>query len=515
MSRPNIILICADQWRSDCLSIAGHSNVRTPYLDSLANTGVRFTNAYSATPTCVPARMALMTGLSQSQHRRVGYQDGVQFDIEETLARQLKGAGYQTQAIGKMHYWPERTRAGFDDVLLHDGYLHHSRDRSRPVEFYDDYLPWLREQAGVSAVADYLDNGLDCNSMVARPWDLPEHLHPTNWVVSEAIRWMYRRESDLPFLLYLSFHRPHAPYDPPAWAFEQYLHHDLEPPVQGDWAGDYAPFRDDHNPSALVANYPPDSIHRARAGYYGHISHIDQQISRFVQALKEFGAGENTYVCFISDHGDMLGDHGLWRKGYPYEASAGIPFILQGPGIPAGHAVEAIVELRDVMPTLLELAGAAIPSRVEGQSLVPLWQEPEEPEEPEALGGTPAPPPSRARDYLHGEHALLGHSLQWIRAGEYKYVWFSDTGHEQLFNIADDPSELRDLARHSPDHPQLHVCRNYLREELTGREEGYVQAGRLVPGRPAQTLLSTPRQHAANHSPPTTDERARCDHLPE
>lgn len=122
-NRPNVVLICVDQWRGDCLSADGHPVVRTPYLDALAARGVRFSNAYSATPTCVPARMALLTGLAQENHRRVGYVDGIDFDIEQTLPRELSSHGYQTQAIGKMHYSPERVRIGFDDVILHDGYL--------------------------------------------------------------------------------------------------------------------------------------------------------------------------------------------------------------------------------------------------------------------------------------------------------------------------------------------------------------------------------------------------------
>src|SRR5699024_1465912 len=200
---PNVVLISTDQWRGDCLSVAGHPVVRTPYLDGLARSGTRFTNAYSAHPTCIPARMSLMTGLSGAHHGRVGYQDGVPFDVETTLPGQFRQAGFHTQAIGKMHYWPERGRIGFDDVLLHDGYLHYSRDRRRPADFYDDYLTWLREQAGESAVADYFDDGVNCNSVVARPWGRPEHLHPTNWVVTEATRWLYRRDPTVPFFLYL------------------------------------------------------------------------------------------------------------------------------------------------------------------------------------------------------------------------------------------------------------------------------------------------------------------------
>src|SRR5690606_23465928 len=110
--RPNVVLICTDQWRGDCLSIDGHPVVRTPYLDQLATKGARFTRAYSATPSCVPARVALMTGLSQRTHRRVGYRDGVEFDLDPTLPGVFAEHGYHTQAIGKMHTHPARGRIG-------------------------------------------------------------------------------------------------------------------------------------------------------------------------------------------------------------------------------------------------------------------------------------------------------------------------------------------------------------------------------------------------------------------
>lgn len=171
---PNIVLICVDQWRGDCLSADGHPVVRTPYLDALAARGVRFRNAYSATPTCVPARMALLTGLAQEHHRRVGYVDGIDFDIDETLPRTLGAHGYQTQAIGKMHVHPERERAGFDDVRLHDGFLHHARRESgRNLAMIDDYITWLRRQPAMAEAAD-TDHGVGFNSLMARPWHKPE-----------------------------------------------------------------------------------------------------------------------------------------------------------------------------------------------------------------------------------------------------------------------------------------------------------------------------------------------------
>ena len=371
--RPNVVLICVDQWRGDALSVAGHEVVRTPYLDQLALRGTRFARTYSATPTCVPARVGLMTGLGQSRHRRVGYQDGIPFDFETTMPGEFRRHGYQTKCVGKLHVYPERNRIGFDDVTLHDGYLHFARRRGRAVDTYDDYLSWLRRQAGQTTASDYFDNGLNCNSVVARPWDKPEALHPSTWTVTESIDWLNRRDPTCPFFLYVSFHRPHPPYDPPAWAFEQYLGAPQHRPPIGDWTDLLEPWRADLDPESHVAHYDDQTLQRARAGYYGHMSHIDQQVNRLLESLTEAGVADDTYVAFVSDHGEMMGDHDMWRKGYPYEGSAHVPLILRGPAggrVARGVVDERIAELRDVMPTLLDCAGLPIPAGLDGRSLL-------------------------------------------------------------------------------------------------------------------------------------------------
>src|SRR5699024_7144051 len=260
---------------------------------------------YPGRPTSGPAAMSLMTGLSRARHGRVGCRVGGPFDVETTLPGQFRQARSQPQAIGKMHYGPERGGIGFDDVLLHDGYLHYSRDRRRPADFYDDYPAWLREQAGESAVADYFDDGVNCNSVVARPWGRPEHLHPTNWVITEATRWRYRRDPTVPCFLYLSFHRPHPPYNPPQWAFEQYRDAPDHRPAVGGCTGGLAEHRDDARPDATVARYDQVTMNSARAGYCGNIAHIEHQIERFLEIVGEFGRAENTQPCFTCHHGEM------------------------------------------------------------------------------------------------------------------------------------------------------------------------------------------------------------------
>ncbi|MFD0557419.1 arylsulfatase A-like enzyme [Stackebrandtia endophytica] len=471
--QPNIVLITADQWRGDHLSAAGHPVVRTPYLDALANRGTRFDRAYSPSPSCIPARASLHTGLAPRTHGRVGYQDGVDWDFGVTMAGEFGRGGYQTRAIGKMHAAPARNLVGFDEVVLHDGYLHHSRVRQEDPRFTDDYRTWLTRQPGQNIDSDYADHGVDCNSIVARPWPRAEHLHPTNWVVTEAIDFLYRRDPTRPFFLNLSFHRPHPPLDPPQWAFDQFMSAPPYRPTVAEWADTFTRYRQDHRPDAGVAEYDPATLHRARAGYLGNMAHIDQQIQRFVEAMAEFGhTVDNTWFCFTSDHGEMLGEHRLWRKSLPYEGSARIPFILTGPGTRAAVSDE-LVDLADVMPTLLDCAGLDLPSGLDGRSLRPI------------AAGEPV---AVDRDHLHIEHGYQGgQSVHAILDRDHKYVWFSGDGHQQLFDMVDDRAELTDLA---PDNPKLVArYRSALVDRLTDSPEGYVHDGDLVTGRTPLNVL--------------------------
>lgn len=476
--RPNVLLVMADQWRGDCLGAAGHPVVRTPFLDRLAGRGARFTRAYSATPTCIPARASLFTGLRPATHGRVGYADHVPWDYEVTLPGEFTRQGYQTQGVGKMHFYPERSQLGFQNVVLHSptGIIRMARQQGLDPDSVDDYLPWLRQQLGRDAT--FHDHGLDSNGWVARPWDKPEHTHPTNFVASQAADFFRRRDPRKPFFLFASFNAPHPPYDPPVWAFEQYRHAAMPEPPLGDWADVFADHAAPLDPAAGVAQLPPDSLQQARAGYYGQISHVDQQVSFLLEQLDHHGLARNTIVCFLSDHGEMLGDHHLFRKGHPYEGSANIPMLLAGPGVTPGIVnKQDVVELGDVMPTLLELAGLEVPDTVEGRSFADL-----------TAGATRS-----ERTVLHGEHLMFGQSLQWLTDGVEKYVWFSGTGHEQLFDLAADPQETHDLARDAAADDRVTRWRSRLVAELSGREEGFVDGTTLVPGRPVKPVLDRPR----------------------
>ena len=476
--RPNIVLIQVDQWRGDCLSVAGHPVAHTPTLDALALDGVRFARAYSSTPICIPARSALMTGLSARSHGRVGYEDGVPWNYRTTLGGEFTRHGFQTEAVGKLHAFPERSRLGFEHVVLHDGYGLAWRRRNRDLGDVDDYLPWLRAQTSRTEADDF-EHGIHCNSHVARPWPLAEHLHPTNWVTMHGIDFLRRRDSTRPFFLYLSYHRPHPPYDPPAWAFEQFIGTEMPPPPVGDWVDRFEGLENPFCANTARGRLRPDILQRARAGYYGHLSHIDQQINRFLWALRERDLWKNTWICFTSDHGELLGDHHFFHKSLPYEGSARVPLLLRGPAgakMPAGIVNDAVVEQRDILPTLLAAAGLPAPAGIDGHSLL----------------GCARNPDASVRDYLHGETATHGGSVQWLTDGREKYVWFSADGHEQLFDLRVDPQELNDLNRTSdPTVPtRLGAWRTRLIEALAGSEEGFVRDGVLVAGRSVKTTLS-------------------------
>jgi len=218
------------------------------------------------------------------------------------------------------------------------------------------------------------------------------------------------------------------------------------------------------------------------------MTHIDHQLNRFIETLDDYGLGENTFICFTSDHGEMMGDHHLFRKGYAYEGSAGIPMILAAPKgsslIPRGVCGQP-VELRDVMPTLLECAGLEIPVEVEGQSFLPL-----------ARGEQ-----VHWRPYLHGEHTIFGQSMQLVTDGRQKYVWFSGDGHEQLLDLENDPQERHDLARDPAWQGRLSVWRERLIQELIGREEGFTDGQCLIAGRPVQPCLAQLRAQSRRGEP--------------
>lgn len=470
--RPNIVLIMTDQMRGDCMGFARHPDVKTPYLDSLAATGIYYPNAYSSCPTCVPARAVLHTGLSPRGCGKVGYEDRVDWNYGCTMAGELSKAGYYTQCVGKMHVHPLRNYLGFQNVELHDGYLHEYR---YPDVAYgenqlqaDDYFYWLKKEKGIDC--DVTDTGLDCNSWLTRPWCYEEKYHPTNWVTSRSIDFLRRRDPRQPFFLMTSYVRPHAPFDAPQYYFDLYKDKDLRPPVFGDWDDTEDLEKRGWCYNSTTGPKDPEFIRQQLIGYYACITHVDHQIGRLIMALVEHQLMDNTVILFTSDHGDMMGDHCFCRKGLPYQGSIHIPMFVSGSEKWIGRkgvVDNSLVELRDIMPTFLDLAGAKIPDTLEGESI---------------LHGID-------RDYLHGEHTFGAKSHQFIVTNHDKYIWFSQSGEEQYFDLKKDPGETHNAVQESEYQQRIKELRTHLIQELTGREEGYTDGKTLIPGRPVQNTL--------------------------
>ena len=463
LQKPNIVLICVDQWRGDCLEVSGHPVLKTPHLNQVALGGVNFSSAFSACPSCIAARASLLTGMSPVKCGRVGYKDGVPWNYRDTLPSILAENGYHCQGIGKMHTCPERSKLGFHDVILHDGYIHFARRHAERLEDIDDYIAFLRMETGRED-ADYFEHGLGCNSFLARPWDKAEYLHPTNYVTAHSVEYLRgRRGNQQPFFLFCSYVRPHPPYDPPQWAFDMYMQSEMPPVPVGIWSeflGRYANGKSD----SPVASLGVQELRRAISGYYGHMTHIDHQINRILEAIVECGIEQETVFVCVSDHGELMGDHHLFRKSLPYEGSARIPLLLAGRGIPKNIKISAVVSLQDIMPTILDCAGIGVPVHVDGRSLMTL------------LCGESG----SVRDLLYGEHTYGGQSVHFVTDGEWKYIWWSGDGREQLFNRKDDPHELRERSKDEPE--RLLSMRKALIGELSGREEGYSDGTRLITG---------------------------------
>lgn len=485
MERPNVILIIADQWRGDCLGAAGHPDVMTPYFDTLCSEGYRFENGCSATPTCIPARAAILTGMSQENHRRVGYVDGVRWDYEHTLAGEFAKAGYQCHCSGKMHVHPERKMMGYHSIDLHDGYLHYYRQNNVPYyenqRVADDYHHWLKNELGIEA--DPTETGVDCNSFVARPWIYPEKYHPTRWVTDKAIDFLRKRDRDMPFFLTLSYVRPHPPFDAPEPFFNMYRNRELTPPKMGDWADTARLERNGRIFDSSTGPVDKKLQREAQIGYYACITQVDYEYGRLREAMFSHGLNRsNTIVMFISDHGELLCDHALFRKSLPYNGSAGVPFVISAPqqclkaasgGTVPENVTKRVAELRDVMPTLLSLCGIDVPDTVDGKNVFA---------------------PDFDREYIHGEHLHGGGSCQWIVTERDKFVWFSDTGRRQYFDLANDPDELHNAVDDAQYADRISELERILTEELTWREEGFVKDGKLVTGCPVKPVLKTAKR---------------------
>jgi choline-sulfatase len=458
-SKPNILLLMADQFRGDALGCDGNAVSHTPNLNHLAQEGVGFRCAYSSTPTCTPARAALLTGMSPWNHGLLGYgKVADRYPVE--LPRLLKKAGYFTAVIGKCHYTPQRNVHGFDEALLDES------GREESIDFRSDYRSWF---LSVAPQANPDKTGIGWNDYRAAPYALPEELHPTTWTAHTAAQFLRDYQRPQPFFLKVSFERPHSPYDPPARWWKHYENADLPKAQVGTWAQRYAP-RSGPGYEIWHGNLGAEQVRSSRQGYYGSVSHVDEQIGRVIEALEKRGWLEETLILFVADHGDMTGDQNLWRKSYAYEPSARIPLLMRWPkgllSADRGVVREQPVEIRDLLPTFLDAAQALRPEKIDGRSLLDLLR-----------------PNSTWREYIDLEHDLCYSPLNHWNAltdGRMKYIFHARDGEEQLFDLRQDPHELKSLASETAYSSELSQWRERLITHLSIRGERFVKNGKLA-----------------------------------
>ena len=484
--RPNVLLITADHWPAMLLGAAGHASIHTPTLDQLCANGVRFPRAYSECPVCIPARRTLLTGLTPRTHGDRIFDVYRRMPDATTVAQAFRDAGYQAYAVGKLHVYPPRDRVGFDDVIL--------AEEGRPqYGWTDDYEIFLGDRG---FVGQQFLHGMSNNDYLSRPWHLPEDCHVTNWTTFQMVRTIQRRDPTKPAFWHLSYCHPHPPLAPLACYLDMYREIEPELPVIGDWASDpeqlpYFP-RGVHHQWERVGSKEIRTVLRA---FFALCTHIDHQLRLVLGTLNEEGLFDNTIVLFTSDHGDMLGDHGLWAKRLFYEGSANVPMILVGRArdtrVAPGTTDDRLVGWQDIMPTLLDLAGAAIPASVEGLSMVG---------------------PAR-RDYLYGECNEDATASRMIHDGRFKLIYYPAGNRVQLFDLECDPRERHDLSESGPHDEQRDRLMVELRARLHGTDLEWIDGERLV-GFPAPPFTPTPNrnlflQRGGHWPPPPQGERGQ------
>jgi choline-sulfatase len=416
---PNVLLVMADQLAASALPSYGNQAVRAPHLERLGEEGVVFERAYCSSPLCTPSRASMLTGQLPS---RIGcYDNAADFPSEApTLAHHLRLAGYETVLAGKMHFVGPDQLHGFERRLTGDVYpagRDWTPDWERPLA---ERFAWYHDMSSVHRA------GVVSTSL---------QLEYDAEVAFRAERELYRQAgSDRPFLLVASFTHPHDPYEVPPGVWERYDGVEIPPPAVGPLPLDR---HDPHSRRLLemcrtgAAEHDPALVQRARRAYLAAVSHVDDQVGRLLSALRETGLHRDTVVLFTSDHGDMLGERGLWYKMSFFEGSARVPLLAWAPGRLEARRVPEPVSLLDLLPTVCELAGAPLDGAdpLDGTSLVP------------ALHGGPA------SGLALGEYLAEGtcEPIVMVRRGPYKLVRCPGDP-DQLYDLDADPNELENLA---------------------------------------------------------------------
>jgi arylsulfatase len=463
--QPDILLIMPDQWRGDALSILNCSGVNTPQLDKLAREGALFRRTYATVPSCIPARYGMLTGLFPQTSGVVGFK--TKRITVPTLPGTLSKVGYHTILVGRnMHQVKASGSCGYDQRILGSTYIDQ-----------DEYGKFLKRMAPQSGGIKKLikDIGLSFNAWQAKPWPLNDAWHPTEWVITRCLELLNTESTHKPLFLTASFYAPHPPLFAPQTYFQACRNKKLPSIARGDWVN-WQALSSKGDAQGQRVLLQGEVLRNAQAGYYGLIDHIDAQIAPLIREFKKRSekAGRPWVIIFTSDHGEMLGDHGYFRKCEPFEGSANVPLIIaasKSMGFAKGIRNHQPVCLEDLMPTILAMACSKLPAHLDGENLLPTLQG----------------EPQQIRQQLHFEHAKCYSDEQAFHAltdGEWKYIWRPHNGKEYLFNLVKDPKEESDLAKVDSYSSKLKFWRTRLIQRLKDRPEKFVQGNKLIASRP-------------------------------
>jgi len=409
-ARPNFLFICSDQHAGAVVEANGHPVVKTPNLDRLAALGTNFQTAYCSSPVCAPSRAGLMTGMFPSDVH--AYCNSTPFDGHvPTWGNRLRDAGYDCWATGKLDLWANRD-LGFTEV---DTVHEHSLNPDVDSLFRSPLCTRAQDRDNVKG-----------------SFHASEHEDATRAKTGIEYLAHKRGETSRPWCAYIGFTEPHPPFKARAEYEQLYPPQDMPLP---EWPEDYLERR--HPEIQMRASHShfqlpiaADHKQRARAAYFGMITEMDKLIGRILDALQENGQLERTIVVYTSDHGEMLGEHGLWLKCTLLDYASRVPLIVAGPGIPKGKVIQSPVAHVDLIATLMEMAGART-TGLRGQSLLPM------------LAGSPSSEPAFVYSEAHCSANSTGSFM--IRRDKWKYIYFT-AAEPLLFNMSKPFGEMNNLA---------------------------------------------------------------------
>lgn len=398
--KPNILFILTDDQRADAMGCAGNTIVKTPTIDELSATGIRFTNCYimgsHQAAVCAPSRAMLMSG--KSLFHVYDNLEGV-----KTLPRYFAEHGYETFGTGKWHNTAETFISSFQrgKNIFTGGMSNHFR-----VPCYE------------------LDSDNEFTEVMEKGYSTDVFTE----AVMEYLQEYSRGERSNPFFCYLAYTAPHDPRSPREDYTGMYREENI--PLPENFM-ELHPFRlDEMNVrDETLAPWPrtPDKIKATLSDYYAMISHLDKRIGDIINLLKKAGIYDNTIIVFASDNGLAVGSHGLMGKQNLYEHSIKVPLIISGPGIPKGKEEDALVYLFDLFPTLSDLCGLPLPEEVDGKDLLPVMMGNEE-------------------EVRNSVYSAYRNTIRAVRTGDWKLIWNLQIKHIQLFNLHQDPYEFSNLA---------------------------------------------------------------------